>query len=244
MGSNLHCSYSVADWNLSRSMQSKCNGTAVQAVLFLRLLSVAVAAAGEQEYNTDMPGQTEEVSAFRPASKHRSGNPNSRRHPCAFHTEQCTKNDALLGANFPVFIYPLLFIPFYLSPSEACTTPLLSGIYLKNKFIWLDSRSFLNNLRCFTELLYKQQILLGLLNRLIHHLEVVFVMKKLHRHQINTWILQIKHHRMLCATGEKWMGGQGHSSCSSTASRGCMVSHGSYSLYPIFTSQSQEKKSV
>lgn len=116
-------------------MQSKRYGTAVQAVLFLRLSSVAVAAASEQEYNTNMPGQTEEVSAFRPVSKHKLGNSNSWRHPCALHTERCTQNDALLGANFPVFIYPLLFIPFYLSPSEAHVTPLLSGIFLRNKFI-------------------------------------------------------------------------------------------------------------
>lgn len=116
-------------------MQSKCYGTAVQAVLFPQLLSVAAAAASEQEYNTDMPGQTEEVSAFRPVSKHRLGNSNSWRHPCAVHTTRCTQNDALLGANFPIFIYPLLFIPFYLSPSEAHVPPLLSGIYLRNKFI-------------------------------------------------------------------------------------------------------------
>lgn len=137
-------------------MQSKCYGTAVQAVLFLQLLSVAVATAGEQEYSTDMPGQTEEFSAFRPVSKHKLGNSNSWRHPCAFHTARCTQNDALLGANFSIFIYPLLFIPFYLSPSEAHVTPLLSGIYLRNKFIWLDSRSFLTssgasqNLNCST----------------------------------------------------------------------------------------------
>lgn len=100
------------------------------------------------------------------------------------------------------FIDPLLFIP-----SEARVTPLLSGIYLRNKFIWLDPRSVLNNFWCFTELelLYKQQTFPSLLNRLIPHLEVVFVMKKLQRHQINNSVLQIKHHRMLSATGEKRM---------------------------------------
>lgn len=104
-------------------MQPKCYGTAIQAVLFLWLLSVAAAAATEQEPNTDTPGQTEEVNAFRPVSKHKLGNSNSRRHPCAFHTVRCTQNAALLGASFPIFIYPLLLIPFYLSPSEAHVRP-------------------------------------------------------------------------------------------------------------------------
>lgn len=92
-------------------MQSECYGTAIQAVLFLQLLSVAVAAVSEQEYNTDMPGQTEEVSAFRPVSKH--------------NREIQTPGDILVhftqhGAHRIMLcleqIFRFLFIPFYLSP--------------------------------------------------------------------------------------------------------------------------------
>lgn len=97
--------------------------------------------AGVQHWHarTDRGGQ-----CFQTCFQTQSGNSNSRRHPCAFHTARCTQNDALLGADFPIFIYPLLFIPFYLSPSEARVTPLLSGVNLFKVLIHLTGLKILS----------------------------------------------------------------------------------------------------
>lgn len=223
MGSNLHPSCCVADWNLAGA----CNQNAMEqqfklSYSFSSCQWLLLQPVSRSTTLTCQDRQRSVLSDLFPNTNREIQTPGDI--PVHFTQHGAHRMTLHLEQIFPFLFIPFLFIPFYLSPSEAHVTPLLSGIYLRSKFIWLDSRSFLNNFQCFAELqlLYKQQTLLGLLNRLILHLGVVFVMKKLHGHQTNTSILQIQHHRMLCATGEKRMGGQGHSSCSSTASRGCM----------------------
>lgn len=148
MGSNLHPSYSVSDWNLAGA----CNQNAMEQQ-FKLIPSALVSGcccsqwAGVQHWHarTDGGGQCFQTGFQTQIGKFRLPATSLCTSHRTVHTEWCS------AWSFPVFIYPLLFIPFYLSPSEAHVTPLLSGIFLRNKFIWLNSRSFLNNFRCFTE---------------------------------------------------------------------------------------------
>lgn len=91
-------------------MQSKRYGTAAQAVLFLQLLSVAVAAASEQEYNTTVPGQRRSVLSDRfPNTNREIQTPGDI-------LVHLTQNGAHRMTLYLEQTFPFLFIPFYLSP--------------------------------------------------------------------------------------------------------------------------------